>query len=150
MAWFIVFGVVVVGWWLVARSRRRQTAGVAAVVIPVHRVRVPVLKVLGGLVLLAMIYAVYVGLTSLYLRTHPPFLVFWWEFVALFDMMLFIPLLPVVLPEAYKQYLEQKPKGQHSLLDYVVGLWTTALMFGGAGVHVAILASSPNWQFYPS
>ena len=103
------------------------------------------IKVLGGLVLGALAWAAYIGLTSLYLATRPQFLSEWWMLVGLADLFAFALCVMPCIPKAYREYMDRKPKGAHAAFDYFVGLVMSLILLPGLAFHMAVLSFSPHF-----
>jgi hypothetical protein len=130
------------------RSPRQPTANVMYIDAPVYSYTFGDIVV--GLIKSAALYAVYIGATALYLATHPPWAVRWWELAILIDLIAFAFVPMLCFCEGYRQYTKHKPKNSHSPTDYFVGLVLSVLLISGAGVHFLILLAAPDFEIWPS
>ena len=125
-------------------GRRGHVVGV-----PVRVERVSSIAVLWGLIKGGMLFAFYVLMSTLYLQTHPPFWTEWWMLVGLIDIFAFALLITWRMPKSYRRYLEQKQKGQHAPVEYLVGVVASVILIAGVGVHLMTLSAAPGWSLNP-
>jgi len=145
----IVIGIaVMVGIKILRRRPRQSPAHLIHVSVPVYPWTFA--EVIGGLIKSAVLYAVYIGSTALYLATHPPMVVKWWEATMLIDMIVlaFLPML--CFSKGYKQYLKHKPKNSHKPTDYFVGIVLSVILLSGVSIHFLILMDAPGFSIWPS
>lgn len=146
--------VIVIGaLWIIAadvfkhRKRRSSTAAVVGRVVRVERMSV--FGVLWGLIQGSLLFAGFIVVGALYLRTYPLFWVDWWMLVLLIDLAVFAVCLVWKMPRGYRRYMQEKPANQHTALDYLVGALSCVVMLGGVGVHLLTVAQAPGWSLSP-
>lgn len=146
----VAFAIAGIALYALTQVFRRQPAAVGntgggVLLITGRSHRFSHVKVLGGLVLGTLVWMTYIGVTSLYLATHPPFLSEWWMLVGLADIVGFGFCMMSCFPKAYRDYMDRKSKGAHTAFDYFVGLVMTLVFLPGVAIHLSVLASSPHF-----
>lgn len=108
--------------------------------------RVSTIGVFFGLVKLALVFAVFIGATMPLISNPPEFLVEWWYSIFFADLAVFIIALHLCFPKSYLSYMDRKSKNIHTSLDWFVGIVLSILLFGGVGVHLAIISNAPGFR----
>ena len=130
-----------------AKRRRRRRVAIG---IPVKRFTYR--SVFAGILKGTAIFAVFVGVTTLYLRTHPPFFVKWWELAFFIDLFAFAFAFLPMLPKAYRDYMDRvkEGSGKGCFADYVGAIWMSAVFISGLGLHLVTLAAASEWELMPT
>lgn len=126
-------------------GKRKPVQGSGGIVWGPPPIRISTVSVLFGLVKLSIVFAIFIGTTMPLISNPPEFLVEWWYAIFFADLAVFIFAMHLCFPKSYLSYMDRKSKNVHTSLDWLVGAVLSIVLFGGVGVHLAIIGNAPGF-----